>query len=71
MNLVRLVRVDRIRWVGGLAQRAQDSLEPAPVPAEDGQGQVLVAAEGVLLAGVEIDQRQVEPRPRSCRPNVT
>lgn len=57
MDLVRLVRVG---LSAGDAQRAQDSLEPAAMPAEDGEGQVLVAAQGGLLAGVEVDERQVE-----------
>ena len=57
MDLVRLVQVGR---AAGHPPRAQDSLEAATVPAEDGQGQVLVAAQRVLLAGVKIHERHVE-----------
>jgi hypothetical protein len=56
---------------GGGRRRDEDALEPSAVPTEDGQGQDLVPAEGFGLAGVEIDQRQVERFRRSRGPDCT
>jgi hypothetical protein len=66
VDLVGRVHVARV-VAGAVGQRPQDPVEGAAVPVEDRPDQALVTVQGLSLAGVEVEEGQVErrrPHPR-------
>jgi hypothetical protein len=55
-----LVRGIRVRCLGPECSRAQDPLEAPAVPAEEGKGPVLVLPKSLPLAGLQVDQGEIE-----------